>query len=1183
MRPEARETAKEAARRAGMSVEDWLDAVISKEAGHIGADPRLPERNGDAASSEAEQGHSVASSHASEQPAGRGPAAYAPRRNRGDSNPKINSDLPPMVQLPPALEHALAEIAARQRKLDGESAPVMASEPVEPTPTEAPQSEEPAEPPPAVASQIEAPAEPPPKAHEFSAPPAPPPEAREVSAPPAPPPVIEPHISEPAAPPPAMHPQASAHTAPERAPEMSAPTPTPPPPPVPAQNLAGLEAQLRNITYQIETLRQPGVSEAINALRVELTEIGRLLNDAMPRHAIDAIEAQIQGLAQRVVEGRQAGFDSGALARIEDGLSEVRDALRGLTPAENLVGYHEAVAGLAEKIDLIVAQRDPAAMQQLQSSITTLREMASHVASNETVNRLAADVQQLAENVEYIAKTSAGGDALYSIEHRLAALSEALAERAQKDGGISPRLEAMIESLLGKVEQLQKQPAMAHELQHAVTTMLDMADRAVSNETVHQLTAEVHQLVANVEHIVRNGATGEALFNIEHRLAALSELLEHAQGAAQWPQLEMLLQSLHEKVEQLQQAPGDQAAFSQLDSNMVQLAEKLDAIGSRFAQLDAIEHGIGDLLMQVEEMRTARDNPQASADAFEHDIARTQDALEAMHETLGHVVDRLAMIEQDIHEGKRAVVPAYGGMAASHQTIGNLAVSVASDMAPLVPVSAPTVAPPASIAAPAADAAPPQTASEEPEEEPDLSPDRPLEPGSGQPNSPAARVAASEADLGSARPTPASDPNSKSNFIAAARRAAQAASQEQNSRSTRGQSGGSDATDELSLGSRLMHRVKTLFIAASVIAIVIGSVQTASKFHMFGFGNSNAPADKVAKSTDSGLEQSADDQHADDPLATGSTKPAADQTAPGHADAAPTILPPKATATPSAGLILPGTSSGLPSLLSAPGASSVFDITGSIPHAKKSAKTSPAVTSTPAVGELPTAIGGDHLRSAAIAGDAAAAYEVGLRYVEGKGVPVNFEQAALWFKRAADKGLVPAQFRLASLLEKGKGVPKDIDRARALYLAAANKGNAKAMHNLAVIYAEGIDGKSDYASAIKWFRMASKRGLADSQFNLGVLAARGIGMNPDLSEAYKWFALAAKQGDKEAAKKRDEIAEQFDAAQLAAAKHAVDTFVPKPQPAEAVNVPAPAGGWDSAASQPATKARQSKTYKVSKH
>ncbi len=99
------------------------------------------------------------------------------------------------------------------------------------------------------------------------------------------------------------------------------------------------------ITDQIETLRRPGVEDAINALRAELGEIGRALNDAMPRQAIDAIERQIQGLTHRIAEGRQAGVDGGALAGIEHGLAEVRDALRGLTPAESPVGFHDAVAG----------------------------------------------------------------------------------------------------------------------------------------------------------------------------------------------------------------------------------------------------------------------------------------------------------------------------------------------------------------------------------------------------------------------------------------------------------------------------------------------------------------------------------------------------------------------------------------------------------------------------------------------------------------------------------------------------------------------------------------------------------------------------------------------------------------------------------------------------------------------
>jgi localization factor PodJL len=118
------------------------------------------------------------------------------------------------------------------------------------------------------------------------------------------------------------------------------------------------------------------------------------------------------------------------------------------------------------------------------------------------------------------------------------------------------------------------------------------------------------------------------------------------------------------------------------------------------------------------------------------------------------------------------------------------------------------------------------------------------------------------------------------------------------------------------------------------------------------------------------------------------------------------------------------------------------------------------------------------------------------------------------------------------------------------------------MHNLAVLYAEGVDGKPDYASAAQWFRKAAEHGVADSQYNLGVLAARGLGMDRNVVESYKWFALAAAQGDKDAGRKRDEIATQLDAQTLAGAQQTVKSYAAQPQPAEATTIPEPRGGWD---------------------
>jgi localization factor PodJL len=154
-------------------------------------------------------------------------------------------------------------------------------------------------------------------------------------------------------------------------------------------------------------------------------------------------------------------------------------------------------------------------------------------------------------------------------------------------------------------------------------------------------------------------------------------------------------------------------------------------------------------------------------------------------------------------------------------------------------------------------------------------------------------------------------------------------------------------------------------------------------------------------------------------------------------------------------------------------------------------------------------------------------------------------------------------------LEKGQGVQKDLARARALYFSAARQGNAKAMHNLAVLYAEGIDGKPDYTTAVQWFREAARHGVSDSQYNLGILYARGIGVEKSLPESYKWFALAAKQGDKEAGKKRDEVAGHMDAKALAAARRVVAEFAPAPQPKQATAVPTPPGGWEKATAAPA--------------
>ena len=75
------------------------------------------------------------------------------------------------------------------------------------------------------------------------------------------------------------------------------------------------------------------------------------------------------------------------------------------------------------------------------------------------------------------------------------------------------------------------------------------------------------------------------------------------------------------------------------------------------------------------------------------------------------------------------------------------------------------------------------------------------------------------------------------------------------------------------------------------------------------------------------------------------------------------------------------------------------DVTGTVPTAANGQKL--ANVAVPATERLPDAIGTNSLRSAALKGDPTAAYEVGVRYAEGKGIAANYEEAAKWYDRAA--------------------------------------------------------------------------------------------------------------------------------------------------------------------------------------
>ncbi len=181
--------------------------------------------------------------------------------------------------------------------------------------------------------------------------------------------------------------------------------------------------------------------------------------------------------------------------------------------------------------------------------------------------------------------------------------------------------------------------------------------------------------------------------------------------------------------------------------------------------------------------------------------------------------------------------------------------------------------------------------------------------------------------------------------------------------------------------------------------------------------------------------------------------------------------------------------------------------------------------------DLPVGVFPKGMREAAISGDPTAQYLVARHFHEGKIVPQNDGNAAIWIKKAAAQDYPPAVYRLAAMHERGRGVNKDLPRAFELYQQAAGDEHIVAMYNLSVFYLSDKIGKKDLKKSAYWLQQAAQYGLPNAQFNLARFYQTGNGVEKDLSQALYWYFLAAGRGDKEAQNQIKAISQQMDPAE----------------------------------------------------
>ncbi|WP_416796316.1 peptidoglycan-binding protein [Ciceribacter azotifigens] len=916
-----------------------------------------------------------------------------------------------------------------------------------------------------------------------------------------------------------------------------------------------LRSELLSLADRLDDIKRHlgniGDHGAIRALEDKLVTVATALehigahidpNERMLMEQFAGIDMRLDEITRAIAAGTRhsgAGSDAVSIGRIEDRIAGIAQQI-------------EAIAGRAFK------QEDPTV--DLGHRLEALTARIEELGTQQTARRLEERLDQLSDMLE---RGQQGGPQpeltgyLADISRKIDALDQgAVSDR------LADRLDVLAERISALVVPAPTGPAgdfAFRELEQRLNTIVDrLEETAVAPAQDTSALRDLEEQIAHLSTLISSSPSdaGAGSGVMAGRVAALEDYVATSD--------EYIIEAAR------------QAAETVMESYAHTQATRGDASGADLAALSALADHLKDL-------------ESVSRNSEE----RTHRTFEALHDTLVQIAEKLDQIDNRVSVRERGpldgpiAVPATAAVVERHAEVEEQPAPIADDFAPLAGISeaeeytleAPepghnSKAAPKKAAKPSLlsglgkrflpgqkkdDSAPtPRTlvdpspsidASEmlPPEEANEL-----LEPGSGAPDvrKILERVRATQAaQRESGNGNGSMSDGDRTDYIAAARRAAQAAASEMDRTYRAGPAKTETGKAADSMLSRYRRPILMAVGAVLLVAMSMPLVNTLLRSDDPLPVTAAGPADDLsAKQPGAGVDaQTTADASIEDKTATPTQ--AEDQLEPtssaaGAAPSAPAALTAPVSLEESSEFT-PAAPAKAADLQAAETMSSAAPVQAA--SAGQTASNVGAAQSAPVETiAVPDAIKPASLVIAAKQGDPLALFEVAARYSEGRGVDGDFAEAAKWYKMAADKGFAPAMYRLANLYENGSGVERNVETARHYYELAAEKGNASAMHNLAVMHASGATGTQDYPTAAKWFGKAAELGVSDSQFNLAILNARGNGVPQNLVESYKWFAIAAKAGDKDAAKKRDEVANVMAPDQLEKARAAVDLWKPQP-------------------------------------
>ncbi|WP_282044627.1 peptidoglycan-binding protein [Roseibium album] len=956
--------------------------------------------------------------------------------------------------------------------------------------------------------------------------------------------------------------------------------------------------ELRRLADMVDRLRVDKRGEQFtNEIRKEVADLKTMVGRTNVEGALQTLEHGYSHILQRLDELSRASLDPRVLNSVTARLNEIEEAFAALPRSEHMVVLEDRVVTIAERMEELLQRKEQVEIEPLRAELREVRGYVEQIDVKglvEGIDDRMKFVSGRLDDIEVLAREQRGMDVRLSameeripepetiarLQGRLEDIAGMMADDRASSGDqehmsqVDQRLDEIVDRL-ERMEQAGPLPATDSTAFEALEKRLESISGKI--DSIEQKSSKPVSMLETAAMKAAPGADAKFLSQLQERLNHLSERLDEPKDTVTSSDLDKLreeigsmrasvaapssTESLEARISDLAQLVS-RGAESTDDNRFEQLGEKVAALAEQIASnpapvsgleqvspaLERIESGLAQTKVDVTEIarKAAFD---AVANAPNQYVAQYDDAISALQGDLKRLLDAAEGSEERTRNTFDSVKSVLGSLTERLDSLERA--EITAPAASAMPYSAVAAAPIAG-------------------EEPSLQ----FTPVTQRVQEPVQYVAAT-AETRTTHPEDKTR-DRKADFIAAARRAAQAASAEaakldqaraphedqeaadeergkervgwlrnvlKRGKPSRDETDGHEAADELELGSEDLaednmeaqdapvlpgdrpapeaapssggSRRKAIMLAAVAVVLTLGTL-TAYRFMASAPEGENLASTEQETAAPAGvLSEKVEPVVETEPSANVAGLDNGQEAANTVAEAPGPVESAVEIAEPVAPKVQPEQVAEVVEADPIPRTDPIA-ATSNV----QSASVSNTVTPEAEVAFAPPANVDNGFKEKVLDDTTAFApstpsssTENGASALIANLPPEGVGPMAL--RSAAAGGNPAAEFLVGVKYTEGKDVPADLSKAAVWYQKAANKGLPPAQYRLASLYEKGRGVEKDVAKAKAWYSLAAQAGNAKAMHNLAVLYAEGGGEEPDYGKAATWFEAAANYGVKD--------------------------------------------------------------------